>query len=100
MKRIKRKLLSDSQLSKILGGSNLTLHFYNTREQVRFIFHPGDLIYIKEHWYSSTRHCRVEQCVVFEDPQYNCFEDMYYVRDVDDYSYYTRVLRDDIVNQA
>ena len=92
------KELSDEELKNVVGGSNLTLHFFNTAEEVRFIFSSGDIVYVKENIFSKTVCCTVVRREVFNDPQYNCYEDMYIVRDPD--GLLRRVLRDDIVNQA
>ena len=90
--------LSDDDLKNVTGGSNLTLHFFDTEEEVRFIFFPGDIVYVKENIFSKTVRCEVVRREVFDDPQYNCFEDLYIVRDPD--GLLRKVLRDDIVNQA
>lgn len=90
--------LTEDELEKVSGGSNLTLHFFNTKEEVRFIFFPGDVVLVKENIFSKTVQCVVVRSEIFEDPQYNCFEDLYIVRDPD--NLLRRVLRDDIVNQA
>lgn len=95
-----REELNDSSLENINGGSNLSLHFFDTPEQVRFIFFYGDTIYVKEGILYTTKYCRVVGSEVFYDPQYKCYEDAYIVRGIDDPSFYKRILRDDIVNQA
>lgn len=92
------KELSDDELKDVTGGDNLTLHFFDTEAQVRFIFFPGDIVYVKENIFSKTVRCEVVRSEVFKDPQYNCYEDLYIVRDPD--GLLRRVLRDDIVNQA
>lgn len=92
------KELSDDKLSNVSGGDNLTLHFFNTEKEVRFIFFPGDIVYVKENIFSKTVRCVVVRQEIFDDPQYNCFEDLYVVRDPN--GLLRKVLRDDIVNQA
>ena len=90
--------LTDEELNNVNGGSNLTLHFYDTEAEVRYIFFPGDVVYVKENIFSSKVRCVVVRYEPFHDPQYNCWEDLYIVRDPD--NLLRRVLRDDIVNQA
>ena len=90
--------LADENLENVTGGGNLTLHFFDTEEEVRFIFFPGDIVYVKENIFSKTVCCKVVRREVFYDPQYHCYEDLYIVRDPD--NLLRRVLRDDIVNQA
>ena len=90
--------LSDEELENVTGGDNLTLHFFDSENEVRFIFYAGDVVYVKENLFSKTVRCVVVRREVFRDPQYNCFEDLYIVRDPD--NLLRRVLRDDIVNQA
>lgn len=94
------KKLSDDDLKKVTGGDNLSLHFFDTREEVRYIFEIGEVVYVKETIFSSTVRCVIESREVFKDPQYNCYLDAYIVRGQDGSSLYTRVLRDDIVNYA
>ena len=90
--------LFDDELEEVAGGSNLTLHFFTTEAEVRFIFSPGDTIYVKENIFCKTIKCEVVRREVFDDPQYSCFLDLYIVRDPD--GLLRKVLRDDIVNQA
>ena len=90
--------LSDDELNNVTGGGNLTLHFFDKEEDVRFIFFPGDVLYVKENFFSKTVRCVVIRSEVFYDPQYSCYEDLYIVKDPD--GLLRRVLRDDIVNQA
>lgn len=92
------KELSDDDLKDVSAGSNLTLHFFNTEAEVRFIFFPGDIVFVKENIFSKTVRCEVIRSEVFHDPQYNCYEDLYIVRDPD--NLLRKVLRDDIVNQV
>ena len=92
------KELSDNDLKNVTGGSNLTLHHFDTEQEVRFIFFPGDIVFVKENIFSKTVRCEVIRHEVFHDPQYNCYEDLYIVRDPD--NLLRRVLRDDIVNQV
>lgn len=92
------KELSDDELNSVTGGSNLTLHFFDSEAEVRFIFFPGDIVFVKENIFSSTVRCEVVRREVFHDPQYNCYEDLYIVKDPD--GLLRRVLRDDIVNQV
>ena len=40
--------LSEDELSNVTGGDNLRLHFFDTKEQVIFIFFYGDIVYVKE----------------------------------------------------
>lgn len=98
MKENKTLELSDEELENVTGGDNLTLHFFDSENEVRFIFYAGDVVYVKENLFSKTVRCVVVRREVFHDPQYNCFEDLYIVRDPD--NLLRRVLRDDIVNQA
>lgn len=90
--------LSDEEITKVNGGGNLTLHFFDTEKEVRFLFSPGDVVYVKENIFSKTVRCVVVRREVFNDPQYHCFEDLYIVRDPD--GLLRKVLRDDIVNQV
>ena len=90
--------LSDAELNNVTGGSNLSLHFFDTEDEVYFIFFPGDKLYVKDSIFSSTVCCKVVSTEAFYDPQYHCYVDMYIVRDPD--GYLRRVFRDDIVNQA
>lgn len=92
------KNLSDEELEDVDGGGNFTLHFFDTEEEVRFIFFPGDKVYVKENIFCSTVCCVVERYEVFYDPQYHCYEDLYIVRGPD--GLLRRILRDDVVNQA
>ena len=92
------KELSDKELKEASGGSNLTLHFFNTEAEVRYIFFPGDVVYVKENIFSKTVRCVVVRSEPFYDPQYSCYEDLYIVRDPD--NLLRKVLRDDIVNQV
>lgn len=90
--------INDKDLENVTAGSTLTLHFFDTKNEVIFIFFPGDIVYVKENIFSKTVRCEVVRSEVFEDPQYNCFEDLYIVRDPD--GLLRKVLRDDIVNQV
>ena len=90
--------VSDDDLEDVSSGSNLTLHFFDTEEQVRFIFFPGDVVYVKENIFCKTVRCVVVRYEAFYDPQYHCYEDLYIVRDPD--NLLRKVLRDDIVNQV
>lgn len=90
--------LSDDELNNVTGGSNLTLHFFDTEAEVRYLFYPGDQVYVKENIFCKTILCTVVRHEPFFDPQYNCYEDLYIVRGPD--NLLRRVLRDDIVNQA
>ena len=92
------KELSDEQIKDVAAGDNLSLHFFTTEAEVRFIFFPGDIVYVKESIFSKTIRCEVVRSEIFSDPQYNCFEDLYIVRGPD--GLLRKVLRDDIVNQA
>ena len=98
------KELNDEELEKVAGG-NLTLHFFDREEDVRFIFWVGDIVYVKETIFNKTKECIVRRREVFKDPQYNCYTDLYvvettkYPKGSSGYLY-TRVQRDDIVNQA
>ena len=94
------KELSDDDLDDVTGGSNLTLHFFDKEEDVRYIFFVGDIVYVKENIFTKTVRCKIVGREPFHDPQYNCYEDAYIVRGLDGSDLYTRVLRDDIVNQA
>lgn len=99
------KELSDENLQEVNAGSNLSMHFFDTPEQVRFIFWVNDIVYVKETFISKTVKCVVVGRDTFHDPQYNCYTDIYHVKTVDyneDSFYYlnTWVSRDDIVNQA
>ena len=98
MKENNNRELSDKELENVTGGDNLTLHFFDSEEKVRFIFFAGDVVYVKENIFSKTVRCVVVRRETFYDPQYNCYEDLYIVRDSD--NLLRRVLRDDIVNQA
>lgn len=93
------KEISDDDLQEVTGG-NLSLHFFNTPEEVRFIFYVGDVIRVKETIFSSKTKCVVVRREVFKDPQYNCYLDAYVVRGLDGSDLYTRILRDDVVNEA
>lgn len=99
-KQLENRELNDNDLGKVNGGSNLSLHFFNTKEEVRFIFYVGDEVYVKETIFSSKVRCRIVGREIFDDPQYHCFLDAYIVRAIDGHDLYTRVLRDDIVNMA
>ena len=90
--------LSDKELEDVNGGSNLTLHFFDSEAEVRYIFFPGDIVYVKENIFSKTVRCEVIRHEPFYDPQYHCYEDLYIVRDPD--NLLRKVLRDDIVNQV
>lgn len=99
------KKLSENELEKVNAGSNLSMHFFNTPEEVRFIFWVNDIIYVKQNFLSKTTECVVIDRKVFDDPQYHCYTDIYRVRSTKrepDGSYYldTWVSRDDIVNQS
>ena len=94
----KVEVLSDNDLEEATAGSNLTLHFFDTEEQVRFIFFPGDTVYVKENIFCKTVCCKVVSYEAFYDPQYHCYEDLYIVRDPE--GLLRKVLRDDIVNQV
>lgn len=100
MEEKKNNELNDNELESVTGGSNLTLHFYDSEDQVRFLFNAGDIIYVKENIFTKTVRCKIVRCEVFYDPQYRCYEDAYVVRGLDGSDLYTRILRDDIVNQA
>ena len=90
--------ITEDDLNNVTGGSNLSLHFFDTEAEVKFILFPGDIVYVKESIFSKKVRCEVIRCEKFYDPQYHCYEDLYIVRDPDDLL--RRVLRDDIVNEA
>lgn len=92
------KELSDDELENVTGGENLDLNMFDTQSQVVFVFDPGDVVVVKEHFFSSPIRCVVQWCEVFDDPQFNCYLDLYVVKGPD--GLLRRVLRDDIVNQA
>ena len=92
------KELSDDELNNVTGGSNFTLHFFDKEEDVRFIFFPGDTVYVKESFFHTTKRCVVVRYETFYDPQYNCYEDLYIVRGPD--NLLRKILRDDVVNKA
>ena len=92
------KELCDDELNNVNGGGTLSLHFFDTAEEVRFILFPGDTVYVKENIFSKTVKCEVVRQEVFDDPQYHCYVDLYIVRDPD--GLLRKVLRDDIVNQV
>lgn len=90
--------LSDEELEKVTAGKNFNLHFFDTEDEVYFIFPIGSTVIVKEHFFSSKITCTVKRHKKFYDPQYGCYEDMYVVEDPD--GLLRNVLRDDIVNQA
>ncbi len=90
--------LSDDELKEVTAGDNFELHFFDTEDEVYFIFPIGSTVIVKEHFFSSKITCTVRKHVRFYDPQYSCYEDLYYVEDPD--GKMRKVLRDDIVNQA
>lgn len=92
--------LSDADLENVIGGGNLKLHFFDTEEEVRYILVPGQIIYVKENFFTKTVRCEVVRREPFRDPQYNCYVDSYVVRGLDGSDLYTRILRDDIVNET
>lgn len=96
----KNKELNDEELNEVTGGSTLSPHYFNKQEDVKYIFDIGDKVYVKKSFFSSSVYCWVTWCEPFYDQQYNCYQDAYLVRGVDDSSYYTRALREHIVNQA
>lgn len=59
------KELIDDELKNVNGRSNLSLHFFDTAEQVRFIFFVGDIVYVKETIFSRTVRCEVVGREVF-----------------------------------
>ena len=65
--------LNDDELKDANGGGNLTLHFFDSEDEVRFILFPGDIVYVKENIFSKTVRCEVVRREVFYDPQYNCY---------------------------
>ena len=97
-KELEVKELADKDLDKVNGGGNLSLAFFKSAEKVRYICFVGDMIYVKENFFSKTVLCEVIRREPFYDPQYHCYEDLYIVRDPDDKL--RRILRDDIVNMA
>lgn len=90
---------------KVNGGGNLSVHFFDTPEEVRFIFWVNDIVYVKENIFCKTVRCVVTGRDTFDDPQYHCFTDIYRVKTLDykqgDSNYmHCWVSRDDIVNQG
>ena len=99
------KEIKDEDLENVTGGKNLSLHFFDTEADVKFIFNINDIVYVKKYFFSKTVKCKVKGRKAFNDPQYHCYTDIYHVETVDykegDFYYLNEnVSRDDIVNQV
>lgn len=92
--------LNDEDLEKVTGGANLKLHFFDTKDEVKYILTPKQTIKVKENFLTKTVRCEVVSREPFYDPQYHCYVDSYVVRGLDGSDLFTRILRDDIVNEA
>lgn len=93
------KELNDNELEKVTGG-NFSLHFFDSADEVFFIFPIGAEINVKINFLSKTVKCRVLEHIIFEDPQFHCFEDEYKVLRLDGSNTVMYILRDDVVNPA
>lgn len=98
------KKLNEKELNSVSGGSNLSMAFFDRPEDVVFILNYGDIVYVKKSIFHKTVRCKVLGRKVFDDPQYNCYTDIYHVITLDyeegDFNYLNcNVSRDDIVNE-
>lgn len=95
--------INDENLDKVTGGGYFHEHIVDTREEVRFVFQRGDIVYVDTGLYFFTKRCRIVRCEIFDFStcDRHGFSDCYVVESVDykpgDFNYvYTRVGRQDI----
>ena len=95
--------ISEENLDRVTGGSYFHEHIVDSPENVRFVFQPGDIVYVDDGLYFFTQRCRIVRCEVYDFASIGKFgySDCYVVESMDyqrgDFSYiYTRVGRQDI----
>ena len=95
--------IDDESLDQVVGGGYFHEHIVDSREDVRFIFQPGDIVYVDSGLYFFTQRCRIVRCEIYDFSSINRFgySDCYVVESMDynkgDFNYiYTRVGRQDI----
>lgn len=95
--------LNDEALAEVAGGSYFYPHIVDNPDDVRFIFHVGDIVEVDTGLYFFTTTCRVVWTGIYDEA--TCgrsgYEDIYLVESVNyqrgDFNYvYTWVSRDDI----
>ena len=100
------ELLDDRSLENATGGGYFQEHVWNTPDEVRFIFYPGDIVNVRVGLVFWTARARVVRCEAGPDTNNQSgaimgYKDKYIVEAIDaepgDFMYfYKRVAREDI----